>query len=79
MEVNTTLSNQKLELIQWLSVIEDKNIIEQILKIKKIESADWWEKLSAKELESIELGLQDANEGKLKSHKVVKKLYEDWL
>ena len=79
MEVNTTLSNQKLELIQWLSVIEDKNIIEQILKIKKVESADWWEKLSAKEIESIELGLQDANEGKLISHKVVQKLYEEWL
>lgn len=71
--------NQKLELIQWLSTIEDITIINKIMDLKEKESIDWAMNLSRKEKESIELGIEDANSGKLKPHSEAKKLYEKWL
>ncbi len=42
MSVNLNLLNSKLELIQWLSTIEDSSIIEKIMDLRKKESIDWW-------------------------------------
>ena len=35
MSVNLNLLNSKLELIQWLSTIEDSSIIEKIMDLRK--------------------------------------------
>ena len=79
MNVNLTILNQKLELIQWLSTMEDISIIEKIMDIRKKESKDWWNSISESEKESIELGLKDAESGKLNSHSKARELYEKWL
>lgn len=79
MDINTTILNQKLELIQWLSTIEDSSIIEKIMDLRKKESKDWWNSISETEKESIELGLKDAESGKLNPHSKARELYEKWL
>jgi hypothetical protein len=79
MNVELNILNQKLELIQWLSTIEDTSIIEKIMDLRKKESVDWWNSTSEQERESIELGLKDAESGKLNDHSKVRKLYEKWL
>ncbi len=35
MKSDTTLLNQKLELIQWLSTIEDSSLIKKIIELRK--------------------------------------------
>lgn len=79
MKVELNIQNKKLELIQWLSTIEDSSIIEKIIELRKRESKDWWENLSDQEKRSIDEGLKDAEAGKLNPHSKARKLYEKWL
>jgi hypothetical protein len=79
MNVELDLLNQKLELIQWLSTIEDTSIIKKIMAIRKKEDADWWKTISESEKKSIEIGLKEAEEGKLNPHSKARKIYEKWL
>lgn len=73
------LQNKKIELIQWLSTLNDESIIEKIMKLRETEKTDWWKEISKEERKSIDKGIQDADSGKLKSHSEAKKLYEKWL
>jgi len=77
--MNTQILNKKLELIQWLSTLEDSTIIEKLLKFRKEETKDWWESISEEEKKSIEKGISEANNNELKPHSEVKKIYEKWL
>ena len=79
MNIELNILNKKLELIQWLSTIEDSTIIEKIMDLRKKESKDWWNSISENEKEFIELGLKDAESGKLNPHSTARKLYEKWL
>lgn len=79
MNVNPNILTQKLELIQWLSTIEDSSIIEKIMDLREKECKDWWNSISESEKESIELGLKDAESGKLNPHSKARELYEKWL
>jgi len=73
------MQNKKLELIQWLSTLEDSSIIEKIIELRKSENKDWWNSISEDEKQSIERGLEDAESGKLNPHSTARKLYEKWL
>ena len=73
------LQNKKIELIQWLSTLDDKSLIDKLMKLRKKEKTDWWNEISIDEQKSIEQGVQDAENGKLISHSNVKKIYEKWL
>lgn len=73
------LETKKLELIQWLSTIDNPSIIEKILAIRDNEKEDWWDDLSDLEKESIHKGIEDAKEGKLKVHDEARKIYGKWL
>lgn len=79
MDANINILNKKLELIQWLSTIEDSLIIDKIMDLRKKESKDWWNSISESEKESIELGLKDAESGKLNPHSKARELYKKWL
>ena len=79
MNIDVNIQNKKLELIQWLSTVEDLAIIEKIIAVRKQESKDWYDSISEREKESIEKGLEDAEAGKLNSHSTARKLYEKWL
>lgn len=41
--------NEKLELIQWLSTLEDTSIIKKLMQFKKEETKDWWNSISEEE------------------------------
>ena len=77
--MDMNIQNSKIELIQWLTTLNDKTLIEKILDLKKSESKDWWNDISEAEKESIEKGILDADKGKLKSHSEARKIYEKWL
>ena len=79
MAIDINLSNRKIELIQWLSTIEDPLIIDKIMDLIQKENKDWWVSISESEKDSIEVGLKDANSGKLNDHSKARKLYENWL
>ena len=65
--------------MQWLSTIEVTLLIEKIMDLRKKESKDWWNSISNNEKESIDLGLKDAESGKLNSHSKARELYEKFL
>ena len=77
--MNTQTLNKKIELIQWLSTLEDHSVIDKLLKFRKEESKGWWNTISKDEKESIERGISEANEGKLEPHSTTRKVYEKWL
>ncbi|SKC12524.1 hypothetical protein SAMN05660477_03169 [Soonwooa buanensis] len=77
--MNTQTLNKKIELIQWLSTLEDNSIIEKLLKFRKEETKDWWDIISEDEKKSIEKGISEANQGKLEPHSTARAIYEKWL
>jgi len=77
MEIN--IQNAKIELIQWLTTLEDSSLIQKIIELKKNETVDWWDEISDSEKKSIELGISDANNGNLIPNSEAKKIYEKWL
>ncbi len=79
MATSLKLQNQKMELIQWLSTIEDHSVIERLLAFKQQENQDWFNSLSEAEQSAIEKGIDDADAGQLHPHSKAKKLYERWL
>ena len=79
MKAELNIQSKKLELIQWLSTIEDLSVLNKIIDLKKQENKDWWNSISENEKLSIEKGLQDAEAGKLNSHSKARQLYDKWL
>lgn len=77
MEIN--IQNAKIELIQWLTTLEDSSLIQKIMDLRKNESKDWWDEISDAEKKSIETGLSDADNGKLKPNSDAEKIYGKWL
>ena len=79
MKTDLNIQSKKIELIQWLSTIEDLSVINKIIALKTQESRDWWNSISDAEKQSIEVGLKDADAGKLNPHSKAKDLYGKWL
>ena len=79
MKVEIDFQNKKIELIQWLSTLEDKFILNKIIQIKKEENGKWANSVSTEEKVSIKKGLNDAKAGKLNPHMQARKIYEKWL
>lgn len=74
------IQNKKLELIQWLSTIEDLNILEKISEfIAREKVKDWANDISDAEKQSIEEGIIQANEGRLNPHSKARAIYEKRL
>lgn len=62
MDIN--LQTKKIELIQWLTALEDEFVIDQLMNLRKKERADFWNELSLSEQEEIEKGIEDLDNGK---------------
>ncbi len=67
----------KLELIKWLTGLDDEETIEylQIVKESRSQDHDWWNDLTPDQKRGIERGLKDAEEGRTVSHEEVMKKY----
>lgn len=74
MDINLELQTKKLELIHWLSSIDDLRIIDKISKIRK-EEKSWWNDISDAEKKMIEGGLKDIEDGNKVSHEDFLKSY----
>ena len=77
--MNTQTLNEKLELIQWLSTLEDASIIKKLIQFRKEETKDWWNSISEEEKRSIEKGIAEADNEELKPHSEARQLYRKWL
>ena len=77
--MESNLLNAKIELIQWLTTLEDNSLIQKIMELRKNETKDWWNDISDAERESIELGIVDAENGNLQPNSTAKKIYGKWL
>jgi len=77
--MNAALQLRKLDLIQWLSTVNEISTLEKVDAIRQKDIADWWDNISMAEKESIEKGLADAESGKLKPHTEAQKIYGKWL
>ena len=56
----------KLELIQWLSQLEDKGLLNSLFKIKKSnETADWYDGLTDNQRAAIAEGEADLKAGRV--------------
>ena len=73
------IQERKLELIQWLSVIDDVSLIEKVAKVRDDSVSDWWDEISEAEKQAIESGIKDADSGHLKPHSDARAKYEEWL
>mgnify|MGYP003446432073 FL=1 len=60
MKSDAQILDKKIELIQWLSSLEDKFIIEKLIEFRKAETKDWWEAIQDAERESVTNGIEDA-------------------
>ena len=80
MDTQLKIQNKKLELIQWLSTIEDLNFLEKISEmISREKKNDWWNELLDAEKEAIEKGIEQADSGKLNPHSKAREIYGKWL
>ncbi len=73
------IQEKKLELIQWLSVVDDVSLIEKVAKLRDESVSDWWNEISEAEKESIANGINEADAGVLKPHSDARAKYEKWL
>ena len=77
--MDKNIQSAKIELIQWLTTLEDISLIQKIMDLRKSETKDWWNEIPESEKKSIELGLMDAEKGKLKPNSEAEKIYGRWL
>lgn len=76
MNTELELQNKKLELIQWLSTIEDLNFLYKISEmISRERKKDWWNEISDAEKKSVEKGISQADNGKLNPHSKAREMY----
>ncbi|MFO7789083.1 MAG: hypothetical protein R6V32_00795 [Bacteroidales bacterium] len=67
----------KLELIEWLTKLNDRETIEYLKTVKDSRSTgnDWWDDLSESQKSDINRGLEDIKHGRTISHDEVKNKY----
>ncbi len=80
MAADLHIQTKKIELIQWLSAIEDVSILNKIADlIAREQKSDWWAETSEAAKNSIEKGIADADKGRLHAHSKARDLYGKWL
>ena len=68
--MNATINSQKIDLIQWISGLNDSLVLEKLNAVKESVTA---------ELQSIERGFEDFQQGRVVSHTQAQKRYAKWL
>jgi hypothetical protein len=66
----------KLELIEWLTKLDNNDTIEYLKIIKDTDSSDdWWNELSTEQRKGIERGLKDIDDGRVVPHEEIRLKY----
>jgi hypothetical protein len=61
------IQTEKLDLITWLTQLNDESVINEIKALRKERQEDWWDMLRKDQREDIEEGLEDLRLGRKKS------------
>lgn len=69
------LAVKKIELIEWLTRLQDEKLIKKVEGVRKEAEADWWNTLTAEQQEDIEAGVSDLEAGRKKDFKKVVSKY----
>ncbi len=56
------LETRKVNLINWISSVQEADIIEKLEALQK-EGADWWDKVSEEDKQAIDEGLEQLDRG----------------
>ena len=65
------LETRKLKLINWISSIQEANILEKVEKIQQ-EKHDWWDVISDKDKRTINEGIEQLDRGEHLTHSQVR-------
>lgn len=79
LDMTPNLQERKLELIQWLTLVDDDSVLDKVARLKDEDASDWWDDISEAARESIQKGKDDADNGNLKPHSEARAIYEKWL
>lgn len=77
--MKSELLSLKLDLINWISNLDDPNILHSIKDLQSANQTDWWDDLTHEQKQSVEEGLSDVKNGRVHSHDEVSKLFDKWL
>lgn len=69
---------EKLNLIKWLTDVNEPSIISQFVALRKKQQADWWDNISEEEKDEIIEGIAQADNGDFLPHEEVMAKYEKW-
>lgn len=69
---------EKLNLIKWLTDVQEPSVIERFIALKNDQQADWWDQISEEEKAEIVEGLAQADNGDVVPHEVVMAKYDKW-
>lgn len=72
------LETRKLNIISWISRLEDETIIDRIEKLQSY-GDDWWEMIDENEKAQIKNGILQADSGDVKTSEEVLSKYRKWL
>ncbi len=72
------LKAEKLDLIQWLAQLTDKDVLIKIKALRQ-EKADWWDEINDEERAGIKEGLEQADRDEVISHEEAMAKYQKWL
>ncbi|HEY4197427.1 MAG TPA: hypothetical protein VGM63_17930 [Mucilaginibacter sp.] len=69
---------EKLNLIKWLTEVQEPSVIERFIALKNDQQMDWWDQIDAEERSEIEEGLTQADKGEVFTHEEVMAKYQKW-
>jgi len=69
---------EKLNLIKWLTSVDEPAVIERFIALKKEQHLDWWDTITDDERAEIEQGIAEADRGEILSHEEVMSKYQKW-
>jgi len=67
---------EKLNLIKWLTDVQEPSVIERFIALKNDQQVDWWDQISEEEKAEIVEGLAQADNGEFVLHEVVMAKYK---
>lgn len=80
MLANPSLAEKKLDIIQWISAINNDDIISQFSALKQQFLGNQNDTtLSDEERQTLQQGINDMIAGRVVPHSEVRKVYEKWL
>jgi predicted transcriptional regulator len=72
------LAAKKLDIINWITNLNDEEILEEINSLRKRED-DWWDTIDDDEKAEILEGLSQLDRGESVAHEQVMAKYKKWL